>query len=116
MSGKLTMARVINSSSSWNHQTSLNERRIRNPRPAKTPVFYTCRVRRNGNWFPASSMDKVNDKGHLKMDIRIGMVNVRAYTKPDDIEALNDDWICYKCGRINGKNYSNCNGCGGGKS
>ncbi len=99
----------------WNSQTALNEKRIRNPRPMKSPVFYGCRVNRNGSWFPAKSMEKVSPDGRIKMDIRIGAVNVRAYIKPEHIECLNDDWYCLSCGRINGKDYSNCNGCGKGR-
>ena len=95
---------------------SLNEKRIRPNLPMRSPVWYGARVNRHGNWFPAKSMEKVDSRGRLKMDIRIGAINVRAYTKPEHIEMMNDDWICYKCGRINGKDYSNCNGCGGGKS
>ena len=94
---------------------SLNEKRIRPNLPMKSPVFYGCRVRRHGNWFPAKSLEKVNPEGKIKMDIRIGAINVRAYTKVEDIETMHDDWICYSCGRINGKSYSNCNGCGRGR-
>lgn len=99
----------------FTHRGTLNERRIFPNRPMNSPVWYQARVNRQGNWFPAKSMEKVHPDGRIKMDVRIGAVNVRAYTKVEHIETMNGDWICYKCGRINGKDYSNCNGCGGGK-
>lgn len=95
---------------------NLNSVRLKGLRPMNTPVWYPASVLRGDVWYPAKSMEKVRPKdGYLKMDIRIGAVNVRAYTKPEHIKALNNDWFCLSCGRINGKDYSICNGCGKGK-
>jgi hypothetical protein len=45
------------------------------------------------------------------------MIKVRKYIDPETIEPYNDDdKLCRACGMINGKDYSNCNGCGKGLS
>ncbi len=71
---------------------------------------------RDGNFYPGRSLERVRPDGTIFTEVRFGMIKVRKYMHPDDIAPMGGDWICLKCGRINGKNYSNCNGCGGGKS
>lgn len=91
---------------------------VLSPFPAKPlpPGKGNIRIFRSGQWFTGRSLEKVREKdGYLKVDIRIGWSNIRTYVKPEHVEALRDDWICLTCGRINGKDYSNCNGCGKGR-
>lgn len=41
------------------------------------------------------------------------MIKVRKYIDPETIEPYHQgDKLCRGCGMINGKDYSNCNGCG----
>lgn len=77
-------------------------------------TYPTVRVNwKSSGWHPGRTLGKVRPDGTIFTEVRFGMIKVRKYIHPDTIEPYHQgDKLCRGCGMINGKDYSNCNGCG----